>query len=103
MQQETSRGTTTLLRRYFIKPGEWEPFLEVWRRIILVRKRHGFKVLFAFVDRKENVFTWAFSYEGDIAAAMARYYKDPDRVELEIVGNYVSDYKITEVEPEVLA
>ena len=91
--------TTTLLRRYFIKPDGWEQFLEIWRRIIVVRKRHGFNVLFAFEDREKNVFTWAISYHGDIEKAAEIYYKDPERIELEIVGNYVSDHEITEVTP----
>ena len=91
--------TTTLLRRYSIKPEGWSEFLEIWSKIIAVRKRHGFKILFAFEDRKENMFTWAISFEGDIEKAAEGYYKDPERVELEVVGNYVTDHSITEVTP----
>ena len=53
------RTGTTLLRRYEIKGDDWDSFLDVWRQIVAVRKRHGFEVLFAFEDREENVFTWA--------------------------------------------
>jgi hypothetical protein len=103
MADENTIVTHTLLRRYNIKPGAWEQFLEVWRRIIVVRKRHGFKVLFALVDREENMFTWAVSYDGDIDAAAAEYYKDPERVTLEIVGDYVADHKVTKVTQEPVA
>ncbi len=91
---------TTLLRRYTIKADEWEPFLDVWRRIVAVRKRHGFEVLFALVDRQENMFTWAISHPGNIEKAAEGYYKDPERVELEIVERYVTDWKISTVTQE---
>ncbi len=91
---------TTLLRRYTIKAGEWEPFLEVWRRIVVVRKRHGFQVLFALVDRQDNLFTWAISHAGDIEEAADGYYKDPERIELEIVERYVTDWTVSTVTQE---
>jgi hypothetical protein len=97
MEHSEDRRNDTLLRSYNINPGDWEPFLEVWRRIVAVRKRHGFEVLFALIDRKNNVFTWAVRHDGDINAAADKYYKDPDRIALEYVGNYVADYKVTEV------
>jgi hypothetical protein len=79
--------TTTLLRRYFFKPGGWEGFLETWRRIVLLRKRHGFKVQFAFEDREKKVFTWSVSHDGNIDEVAKKYYADPDLVALETVGN----------------
>ena len=92
----------TLLRVYNIKPGEWDRFLEVWRDIVVIRKRHGFRVLFALVDRTENIFTWAVSHDGDIDEAAAGYYKDPARIALEIVENYVVGYKVTKVSRELV-
>ncbi|WP_419827158.1 hypothetical protein [Sphingomonas sp.] len=91
---------TTLLRRYTIVGDEWEAFLDVWRRIVAVRKRHGFEVLFALVDREENIFTWAIRHPGDIDAAAEVYYKDPERIELEIVGRYVTDWSVSTVTQE---
>ncbi len=91
---------TTLLRRYSIKDGEWDAFLEIWRRIVKVRKRHGFDVLFALADREENMFTWAIYHSGDIEAAAEGYYKDPERIELEIVERYVTAWKVTTVTQE---
>ena len=77
---------TTELKRYHIKPGTWGEFLEILRRIAMVRERHGFKVLFTFADREKNIFTWAIEHEGDFDAAAKNYYEDPERVELEVVG-----------------
>ncbi len=89
---------TTLLRRYTIKPQGWEPFLEIWRRIVVVRKRYGFEVLFAFADREQNIFTWAIRHMGDIEEVAARYYQDPERVALETVGEWVTDWEVRPVE-----
>ena len=49
----------TELKRYFIKPDGWDEFLQILRRIAVVRERHGFQVLFTFADRELNLFTWA--------------------------------------------
>lgn len=87
-----------LLRRYSVAPGQWEPFLEVWRRIVRVRERHGFTVLCAFADRDANMFTWAISYPGDIDAAAQHYYADPERIALKTVELYVTDWQVTPVE-----
>lgn len=88
----------TELKRYHIKPGTWDEFLEVLYRIAEVRKRHGFGILFMFADKEKNIFTWAVDHEGDFDAAAKAYYEDPERVELETVGNYVTDYEIRKVE-----
>lgn len=90
---------TTLLRRYTIKAGCWDEFLAVWADIVEVRKRYGFTVLFALADRKQNMFTWGISHPGDLEAVAKAYYADPERVALEIVGNYVDDHEVTEVTP----
>jgi len=102
MKEPVERRADTLLRSYNINPGDWEPFLEVWRRIVVLRRRHGYEVLFALVDKKNNVFTWAVRHDDDLDAVAENYYKDPDRVALEYVANYVSDYKVTEVIREPL-
>lgn len=91
---------TTELKRYQIVPGRWDNFLAVWRDIVDLRKRHGFGVLFAFVDREENMFTWAIEHTGNFDAAAKAYYEDPSRIALEIVNDYVSDFSIRRVEPQ---
>lgn len=90
----------TLLRVYAIKPGKWDEFLDVWRRIVVLRRKHGFEVLFALVDRDANIFTWAVSHDEDIDQVAERYYADPDRVALEYVADFVDDWKVTKVSRE---
>lgn len=89
---------TTILRRYFIKPEGWDQFLDIWRRIVVVRQRYGFEVLFAFADREKNLFTWAIRHPGDLEEVAARYYKDPERIALEIVEEWVTDWEIRTVD-----
>lgn len=90
---------TTLLRRYFVKAGQWDEFLGVWRQIVSVRRRYGFAILFALQDREKNIFTWAIHHEGDIDEVATRYYADPERVQLRHVTDYLESWDITRVEP----
>lgn len=84
------------LKRYKIRPGMHDIFLETWQPIVKLRKKHGFVVLFAVFDRESGWFTWAVSHV-DFDAAAARYYKDPDRVALDVIEEYVEDYEIKRV------
>lgn len=93
-------GRTAILRRYSIV-GSWTEFLDVWRRIVPVRERHGFRCLFAVADEPENMFTWAFDFDGawdDFPQAQRGYYRDPDRVALRGVFDYMADYAIEPAE-----
>jgi hypothetical protein len=90
--------TTTQLKRYKIKPECWIEFKEVWVKVVALRKRHEFGVLFALEDRETNWFTWAINHEGDFDAAAENYYKDPDRVTLDIIVDYVSENEIRKVQ-----
>ncbi|MFT3876087.1 MAG: hypothetical protein QM708_06670 [Propioniciclava sp.] len=92
---------TVVMRRYAIVGG-WEPFLRIWRRIVPVRERHGFRVLFAVADEPHDLFTWAFDYEGDWAGfpeAQRGYYRDPARVELRGVFDHMADYSLHPARP----
>ena len=86
------------LKRYHVKPGCWDECLAVLRRIVEVRKRYGFRVLFAVLDREQNLLTWAIEHDGDFDEVAKAYYVDPERVELEIIERYVTDYEIRKVE-----
>lgn len=88
----------TELKRYSIQPDGWDDFLRILKRIAMVRERHGFNVLFALADRELNILTWAIRHEGDFDAAAERYYRDPERVELEVVGDYITEFQIRKVE-----
>ena len=70
------------LRRYEIKSGEMETFLEAVRGAFVVREQYGFAVAFALVDEERNEFTWAVSHDGDFAEAEAAYYASPERAAL---------------------
>ena len=74
--------TSVQLRRYEIKPGEMEAFLEAIRAAFVVREQYGFGVAFALIDEERNEFTWAVTHDGDFAAAEAEYYASPERAAL---------------------
>lgn len=96
---ERTNMAATELKRYAIKVGQWAEFLALWERIVDVRRRHGFTILFAFADREGNMFTWAIDHAADFDAAAAAYYADPDRRQLEAIGDHIADYEIRRVEP----
>jgi len=57
---------TVQLRRYEIKPGEFDDFLAWWSdNIPELRRRFGFTIEFAYEDRANNQFVWAVSVPGD--------------------------------------
>ena len=86
------------LKRYKIRRGQQEAFLDVWRPIATLRKKHGVEVPFAFLDRASGWFTWAVAHD-DFQAAAQRYYADPDRVALEVREDYVEDHSSSKGEP----
>lgn len=89
-----------IMRRYSIV-GSWSEFLTIWRRIVLVREKYGFGCLFAVADEPENMFTWAFEFDGrwdEFPAAQRDYYHDDDRVALRGVFDFMADYSINPAE-----
>ncbi|MFE2188989.1 hypothetical protein [Streptomyces sp. NPDC059455] len=73
--------STVQLRRYQVKSGEMEGFVERWHLVLPARQQYGFEVLFAFVDRSTNQFVWAVSCEGDsddFDAAERRLMESPE-------------------------
>lgn len=92
----TDPGRLAIMRRYSIV-GSWDEFLGIWRRIVPVRELQGFPFLFAVSDRPSHMFTWAFGFDGawdDFPAAQRPYYRDPSRVALRGVFDYMADYSI---------
>lgn len=93
-----------IMRRYHLVNGwngfehvGWDDFEAVWRRIVPVRERYGFRCLFAVADRPHDLFTWAFDHDGPwsgFADAQRDYYRDPERVELRKVFDHMADYSI---------
>lgn len=96
----STAGRIAIMRRYAIT-GSWDEFLAIWRRIVEVRERYGFRCLFAVADRPHDLFTWAFDFAGrweDFALAQRPYYHDPERITLRGVFDYMADYTITPAE-----
>ena len=96
MTTATNLSLLAIMRRYSIT-GSWAEFLTIWRRIVPVRQRHGYPCLFAVADQPTNTFTWAFGFDGvwdDFPSGQQAYYRDPDRVALRQVFDYMADYSI---------
>lgn len=101
---KTVEGRIAIVRRYSIV-GPWDEFLAIWRRIVPVREKYGFRCLFAVADEPKDMFTWAFDFAGDwteFRAAQQPYYRDPDRVALRGVFDYMADYTIDPAQQLVL-
>jgi hypothetical protein len=96
-----SEGETTILdtelKRYNIKSDSWNEFLEVWKKLLPIRKRFGFNILFALIDKERNIFTWAISHPGDFEAATNSYQSDLERVALEYISNFVTGAETAKV------
>jgi hypothetical protein len=68
----TESVKTVRLRRYFIKGGEFDAFLDWWEGSIApLRRANGFTVEAAFADRANDEFVWAVSAAGDQVAFAA--------------------------------
>jgi hypothetical protein len=74
---------TVQLRRYQLRPGEMDAFIDWWAGGILgVRQQFGFTVLFAYADASTNQFVWAVQTDGDDAQfdeIELRYRDSPER------------------------
>jgi len=97
MSEDSGATLDTELKRYSIKPDSWDAFLAVWRRMVALRKRCGFEIPFAYVDKKANVFTWAVSHSGDFEAASRAFHAAPERPELDVAKEYVTAVEIAKV------
>ncbi|MGA4507779.1 hypothetical protein ACQB6R_01950 [Propionibacteriaceae bacterium G1746] len=89
-------GRIAVMRRYSLV-GDIDEFLQVWNAIVPVRHRHGFRCLFAVLDRPMQKFTWAIDFQGqwqEFTEGQRAYYRDPERVELRRVFDYMADYNL---------
>jgi hypothetical protein len=73
------------LRIYDMKPGALDEFVEFFPRVVELRRRVGFTIEGAWVEREANRFVWIAGYGGDdgFRAAERRYYTLPEREGLE--------------------
>jgi hypothetical protein len=87
------------LRRYQLKPGSVDAFLEAWRAACVVRAQFGFTVEFAVVDRQNEGFVWAVSNAGDFDTADRAYYDSPERAALPVdPASFLAEKWLTMVE-----
>jgi hypothetical protein len=87
------------LRRYQLKPGSVDAFLDAWRAACIVRAQFGFTVEYAVVDRENEGFVWAVSADGDFAAVDRAYYDSPERAALPVdPASFVAEKWLTMVE-----
>src|SRR5438105_8207169 len=89
------------LRRYEIKPGEMDAFLDAWRGILPVREKFGFSVVCAFADAEGSEFTWVVRHDGDFPAAEKDYYASPDRAAATNPAAHVAAAHVAMVSPEL--
>ena len=91
--------TAVQLRRYQLKPGSVDEFLDAWRAACVVRAQFGFTVERAVVDRANEGFVWVVSVEGDFDAADRAYYDSPARAALPVdPASFVAEKWLTMVE-----
>ena len=70
------------LRRYGIRAGNMEAFLDAWLRgVYPLRRKFGFTFAGAWVVEGADEFVWIVGYDGPegFAAADKRYYESVDR------------------------
>jgi hypothetical protein len=95
--------TSVQLRRYEIKPGEMDAFLDAVRAAFPIREHYGFRVAFALVDEEHNEFTWAVTHDGDFAAAEEAYYGSPERAALPVnPADHIAEAHLAMVKAERL-
>jgi hypothetical protein len=68
----------TQVRVYRIKPGELDAFVDEWRAVARLRRRHGFTVEHAWASEEDDTFVWVVSFDGDDWEAAERAYYESD-------------------------
>lgn len=66
-------------RRYRVKPGQMQPFLEVFDRVVEARRAHGFEIDGVWYSEEDGIFTWVVSHDGPFDEAVERYYESDER------------------------
>ncbi len=70
------------LRVYRIKDGELDAWVDEWStHVAPLRERLGFRVLGPWIEGQ--TFVWLLGYDGEFAAADARYYASAERKALD--------------------
>jgi heme-degrading monooxygenase HmoA len=89
------------LRRYQVKPGAMEAFVELWEHgIVAVRELYGFTVVAAWRSDDDAEFGWVVGHvgSGSFEAAEKAYYASPERAALDDVLQYLDHVETRMVE-----
>lgn len=72
---------TTQLRTYTINRGKMDDFVQAWLAgVYPLRRKHGFRIDGAWVNKDRSEFIWLLSYDGDDWKAKDdAYYASPER------------------------
>lgn len=90
------------LRRYVIKEGKYDEFLEFWRGLVPIREQYGYTVLFAFADRANHQFVWALEHPEPLEQADPVYNASPERAaQMAFNTGAVASVLVSEIEPVI--
>lgn len=93
------------LRRYRIKPGMIDSWLEFFREAARQHEPHGIRVEYAGVNRETNTFVWlrSFDDEADRARRKAAFYAADWWLERQTFAmDHVVDYDVTFLDAALL-
>ena len=75
---------STQLRIYTINRGKMDDFVAAWLAgVYPLRKKHGFEIERAWVNRERNEFIWIIGLAGEWEAAEGAYYGSAERASLD--------------------
>jgi hypothetical protein len=80
-----------------VRAGEWNAFLDAWRKIVKLRLAAGFKVEFAVADIPGRRFIWGVSLDGDFTAQNTNYLTSEDRLAANVISDHVERFEIPKV------
>lgn len=89
------------LRRYQVKPGHMEDFVDLFEHHLLpVRELYGFTLLVAWRSEDDAEFGWVAGYRGDghFESADKAYYDSPERAALPDPMQHLDDVDTRMVE-----
>jgi hypothetical protein len=88
----------TELRRYRIKPGRLDSWIEFFAKAARENERHGIRVEYVGVDRETSTFTWLRSFDDEAHRVVTKesFYGSAWWSERETVAmDHVAEYDVT--------
>lgn len=85
------------LKIYNVRPHLWGDFLELWRKIVELRRRAGFVVPIAVADVTNNSFIWAVAHGGEWRSNNVNYLSGKERYDLNRLGDCIASFEMPHV------